>query len=86
MPDITMCKNWRCPLRLKCWRYTAFPSEHWQSYFVGIQTPRKNGDEQATCEHFWDNSGRVNRFNNAEDEKAYLDNMREEVKTVLDNL
>ena len=53
---------------------------------VGLQTPRKNGDEPATCEHFWDNSGRVNRLNNAEDEKAYLDKMREEVKTVLDNL
>ena len=86
MPDITMCKNWRCPLRLKCWRYTAFPSEHWQSYFVGLQTPRKNGDEPATCEHFWDNTNRINRFEDEAHEKAYLDLLRKEVKTVLDNL
>jgi hypothetical protein len=86
MPDITMCKNWRCPLRLKCWRYTAFPSEHWQSYFVGLQTPRKNGDEPATCDYFWDNTKKINRFEDEAHEKAYLDSLRKEVKTVLDNL
>lgn len=86
MPDITMCKNWRCPLRLKCWRYTAFPSEHWQSYFLGLPTPRENGDEPATCERFWDNTNKINRFEDEAQEAAYLDLLREEVKTVLDNL
>lgn len=47
MPDITMCADEECPLRLKCWRYCAAPSER-QSYFA--QTPR----EGAICEYFWD--------------------------------
>lgn len=73
-------------MRLKCWRYTAFPSEHWQSYFLGLPTPRKNGDEPATCEHFWDNTNRINRFEDEAHEAAYLDLLREEVKNVLKNL
>ncbi|HET8687880.1 MAG TPA: hypothetical protein VFM18_14655 [Methanosarcina sp.] len=37
MPDITMCQNSQCPIRLECYRYMAMPNEHIQSYsdFVG---------------------------------------------------
>ena len=31
MPDISMCKNEKCPLRLKCFRYMAVPYEY-QAY------------------------------------------------------
>ena len=32
MPDIAMCKNQECPVRLKCYRFVAIPSEYRQSY------------------------------------------------------
>lgn len=31
MPDITMCSNTKCPMRHKCYRFTATPSK-WQAY------------------------------------------------------
>jgi hypothetical protein len=31
MPDITMCKNDKCPLGVSCYRYNATPSQY-QSY------------------------------------------------------
>ena len=46
MADITMCNGKNCPLRKKCYRYTATPG-HWQSYFT--ETPIKNGE----CEYYW---------------------------------
>lgn len=54
MPDITMCINKTCPLREKCYRATAFPDLHWQSF--AEYTP-----EDGKCEYFWDNTGRRNR-------------------------
>ena len=47
MPDITMCKWEWCPMKDKCYRYTAKPSEM-QSYF--IETPI----EDWKCEYFWE--------------------------------
>lgn len=32
MPDITMCLNGRCPKKMECYRFTAIPYEHFQSY------------------------------------------------------
>lgn len=32
MPDISMCKNNNCPLKLACYRFTAPANEHHQSY------------------------------------------------------
>lgn len=32
MADITMCVGTGCPLRDKCYRYTATPNEHRQSF------------------------------------------------------
>lgn len=48
MPDITMCWGEGCPRRKECYRYTAKPSTHQQSYFVA--PPIKDGGE---CEYFW---------------------------------
>jgi hypothetical protein len=51
MPDISMCLNKTCPLRDKCYRYLAHPSE-WQS--VGDFKPNEDG---TSCDHFWDVTG-----------------------------
>jgi hypothetical protein len=32
MPDISMCQNKECNMKESCYRYTAKPSEQWQSY------------------------------------------------------
>ena len=47
MPDITMCTNDSCERRKGCYRYTAKPSEHRQSY-SGF-----SADENGECEHYW---------------------------------
>lgn len=48
MADITMCSGLGCPARNNCYRYTATPSEHRQSYFT---TPPFDGEK---CEHQWE--------------------------------
>jgi hypothetical protein len=48
MPDITMCNGKRCEMREICYRYTATPSKHRQSYF--IDSPN-NGLE---CDYLWE--------------------------------
>ena len=45
MPDITMCKGYRCPLKDTCIRYTSKPSK-WQSYFL------KSPYEKKKCEQW----------------------------------
>lgn len=55
MPDITMCHGNDCPLKTKCYRYTAYASEYGQSIFTEIHY--NNGK----CKHFWDNTGKRNR-------------------------
>lgn len=32
MPDISMCDNEECPIKNKCYRYTAIPNDIQQSY------------------------------------------------------
>lgn len=51
MADITMCNGDKCPLKFKCYRFTA-PKSNRQSFFVEV--PFKNG----LCDHYWDNSNR----------------------------
>ena len=51
MPDITMCTGKDCPIKEKCYRYTAKPDEFRQSYF---DAPYKD----ENCEYFWDNKKR----------------------------
>ena len=33
MADITMCNGVGCLIRQNCYRFTAKPNKHWQSYF-----------------------------------------------------
>ncbi|WP_428739443.1 hypothetical protein [Sulfurimonas sp.] len=47
MADITMCINNTCPLRFKCYRQLAKPSDY-QSYTAFIY------DVEFGCNHFWD--------------------------------
>jgi hypothetical protein len=44
-----MCEGKNCPLREKCYRYTATPSKYRQSYFV---TPPYDKEKQE-CEYLW---------------------------------
>lgn len=45
MPDITMCKGTGCPLKDKCYRHKAKPSQR-QAYF---EKPPNKGNK---CEYF----------------------------------
>ena len=49
MPDISMCQNEACPLKEKCYRYTATPFPGLQVY--GWFKP----NEEGKCDHYWDN-------------------------------
>lgn len=49
MSDISMCQNEACPLKKKCYRYTATPSVGLQTY--GWFKP----DEDGNCKAYWDN-------------------------------
>lgn len=42
-----MCTGHDCPLKEKCYRYTAEPCEFRQSYFMS--PPYKDGK----CDHYW---------------------------------
>lgn len=63
MPDITMCLNKDCLLRMKCYRFTAMPTPDWQSY---AEYKPVNGE----CDRFWDNKGRRSRFDKKEQNNA----------------
>lgn len=52
MPDISMCKGGNCVKREECYRYTAVPNDHYQSYFGVIPYDQETGE----CEYFWDNA------------------------------
>ena len=32
MPDLTLCTNEECPIKIKCHRYIIKPNPQWQSY------------------------------------------------------
>ena len=54
MPDITMCYNSeQCPSEEHCYRATAIPTSHIQSYAVFYEIGKE-------CEHFWSNEGKTN--------------------------
>jgi len=46
MPDITMCRNTKCILKEKCYRFKAKPNPHRQSY--SSFTP----DKRDRCDGF----------------------------------
>jgi hypothetical protein len=60
MPDITMCGGEGCPMREKCYRYTAPESEYRQSFFTEAPWERDDESDEVICDHFWDNKDKVN--------------------------
>jgi len=48
MSDITCCQGEWCPMKEKCYRYTARKDEYMQTYFT--EPPIKDWQ----CEYFWD--------------------------------
>lgn len=46
MPDITMCDNKKCELRVNCYRYRAIPNEYIQSY------GSFNSENKKDCEYY----------------------------------
>jgi hypothetical protein len=50
MADITKCPGNDCPVKNKCYRYTA-PASARQSYFWNI--PGKTEDNKFTCSMYW---------------------------------
>lgn len=46
MADITMCRNAGCPMKNKCYRYTATPDMYRQSWFGGEL-------KEGKCKYFW---------------------------------
>jgi hypothetical protein len=48
MPDISMCINEGCPVKLTCYRYTATPTEYRQAYMFFKW-------DDTGCDHFWPN-------------------------------
>ena len=51
MADITCCPGTNCPVKEKCYRFTAPKSQYGQSYF--FEAPGKTEDGKFTCEMFW---------------------------------
>jgi hypothetical protein len=51
MADITKCSGANCPLKDKCYRYTA-PASMSQSYFWDV--PGNIENKQFTCEMYWE--------------------------------
>lgn len=52
MPDITMCCNYNCPMKKKCYRYRAVPEEMWQSF--ALFKPSVLDDGRTECDYYWE--------------------------------
>lgn len=50
MSDISKCMGTNCPLKKKCYRFTATPSEYLQSWFM--EEPYDT--ETKTCDFYWE--------------------------------
>lgn len=55
MPDISMCTNDRCPIKVGCYRFTAIPGVMLQSY-SSWEFKIVNGNH-ITCDGYWNNDG-----------------------------
>ena len=49
--DITKCSGQNCPVKEKCYRFTA-PASQYQSYFV-IPPIKTTEEGKLDCEHYW---------------------------------
>ena len=54
MVDISMCAGSYCPIRNTCYRHTAKPDSHWQSY-IGARY------EDGECANYWPTEPDVKR-------------------------
>lgn len=54
MPDISMCLNMTCPLRTKCYRFLAEPSEFRQTYAeFDYKIEYKEDQRKCSCFAYW---------------------------------
>lgn len=59
MADITKCSGEQngitCPIRDKCYRFTAPSTEYWQSFFVDMPGNyiEENGKSVWICDVYW---------------------------------
>ena len=49
--DICKCSGANCPVKEKCYRFTA-PASQYQSYFV-IPPIKTTEEGKLDCEHYW---------------------------------
>jgi hypothetical protein len=49
MPDISICSSEECPLKKKCYRSQAKPSEYWQAY---SDFSEALNEDKTECEYF----------------------------------
>ena len=55
MPDITMCSNYKCPIRWHCYRSASSgtePSDRRQSYSRFEPKPAEGNASLIKCDHF----------------------------------
>jgi hypothetical protein len=50
MADISKCDGGECPLKEKCYRFTAPSNEHWQAFFTFVPY----NDELKECDMFYE--------------------------------
>lgn len=60
--DITKCEGTNCPLKEKCYRFTAPADDEWQSYFTESPYGKLN-DKDKECEYFWFNGSEPRPIN-----------------------
>jgi hypothetical protein len=57
MSDITKCSGQGCPIKEKCFRFTASKNEYGQSYFIGTPGEWNKTDDSDEpywiCQMFW---------------------------------
>jgi hypothetical protein len=78
--DLTMCRDFECPLREKCLRYNGEANPLYQSYFV--KSPRKeqsciSGEEFILCQFYYESSmgyniTEIDKINKEKTEKGYV--------------
>ena len=54
MADITMCKGTNCPIKEKCYRYTAKPYKNHQAFFS--EEPFTIKKRKFNCDMYWGES------------------------------
>lgn len=53
-PDIAMCDNKTCPLRMTCYRFIAEPNPWRQTY--GYFKWDEDNEGKVTCDYYWDSA------------------------------